>query len=61
MGFGQRLGQLEAPGEWTTTFSDALRNSLYFGDYLAPFRQLLRSLHNKPREQASTLSALTVG
>ena len=61
MGFGQRLGQLEAPSEWTTNFSNALRNSLYFGDYLALFRQPLRSLHNKPKEQASTLSSLTVG
>jgi len=62
LGFGQRLGPLETQDEWEVTFEQSYRDLLYFGDYLAPFRQLLRSLQDSsPREQSLAISALTVG
>ena len=62
MGFGQRLGQAQASSAWGLSFSPAQRSSLYFGDYLAPYRQLLRSLRDSSTEEVhATFSGLTKG
>ena len=52
MAFGTQLGPITNPTEeWDTIFTDLQRDSLYFGDYLAPFRQLLRDMKdNTPQE-----------
>lgn len=62
MGYGQRLGQSEILTEWIVSFNAELRTSLYFGDHMAPFRELLRSLKDKTaRERGATVSALIKG
>ena len=62
MGFGQRLGEAEASSEWEVNFDASARFNIYFGDYLSPFRQFLRTMIGVPaKEQASAIGALTKG
>ena len=62
MGYGQRLGQPEASTKWITSFNTEFHASLYFGDYMAPFRELLPSLKDKTaHERGAAVLALIKG
>jgi hypothetical protein len=60
MGFGQHLGEAEASSEWELNFDASARFCIYFGDYLSPFHQFLRTMMGVPaKDQASAIGALT--
>ena len=62
LGYGTGLGNTTHAASWLTTFTPAQLTSIYFGDYLAPFRGLLRSLKDSPvQEQSKAISSLTKG
>lgn len=62
MGYGQRLGQPELSEEWRISFDQNARDSLYFGDHMAPFRGLMRLMRdNTIKEQSVAIRNLIKG
>ena len=62
MAYGALLGQVTPSSEWMVNFDQHQLDSLYFGDYLAPFRQLLRDMKDKTvQQQGSAVNSLTSG
>ena len=62
MDYGQQLGQSAPPIEWRTTFESSIINTLYYGDYMSPFRQLMVDMRASTTEdRANVIKALVKG
>ena len=62
MGHGKKLGIKAPPVEFLQAFDTDLFNSLYFGDHMAPFRFLMRSLRNaSDHDRTLSITSLLIG
>ena len=62
MAYGALLGQVTPSNEWMVVFDQKQLDSLYFGDYLSSFHQLLRDMKDKTvQQQGSAVNTLTSG